>query len=157
MHGGATASHDKEFYRPSVVASKTIARSGPDDKLSTMLMNQAFFLKTVLDADYEVTNVRLDDRRFYSISTTTRLQEIEEYGQPGERRIPEGVGGGYIWKLYSIARLEQLDNGVYVEFEAIALSRDIPAALRLVVDPIVRRVSRNSLLTSLQQIGRAHV
>ena len=39
--------------------------------------------------------------------------------------------------------------------EAIALSRDIPAALRFVVDPIVRRVSRNSLLISLQQTDEA--
>jgi hypothetical protein len=40
---------------------------------------------------------------------------------------------------------------VYVELEAIALSRDIPLAVRFVADPIVRRVSRNSLLISLQQ------
>jgi hypothetical protein len=35
--------------------------------------------------------------------------------------------------------------------EAIALSRDIPAAFRLLVTPIVRRVSRDSLGTSLHQ------
>ena len=33
----------------------------------------------------------------------------------------------------------------------MALSREIPPAIRLVADPIVRRVSRNSLLVSLQQ------
>jgi hypothetical protein len=40
---------------------------------------------------------------------------------------------------------------VYVELEAIALSRDIPAAFRLFVTPIVRPVSRDSLATSLHQ------
>jgi hypothetical protein len=40
---------------------------------------------------------------------------------------------------------------VYAELEAIALSRDIPAAFRLFVTPIVRRVSRDSLATSLHQ------
>ena len=79
------------------------------------------------------------------------MQEIEEYGQQGERQIAEGEGRGYIWKLCSIARLERRDGGVYIELEAIALSRDIPAAVRFVADPIVRRVSRNSLLISLQQ------
>ena len=147
--------HYKEFYRPSVIGSKLIARSNSDDKFSMLLMNRALFLKTVLDAEYQVTNVRLDDRRFYSISTAMRIQEIEEYGRPGERQIAEGEGSGYIWRLYSIARLEQLDDGVYVELEAIALSREIPAAVRLVVDPIVRRVSRNSLLISLQQTEEA--
>jgi hypothetical protein len=45
--------------------------------------------------------------------------------------------------------------GVYVELEAIALSRDIPAAFRVFVTPIVRRVSRDSLATSLHQTKAA--
>jgi hypothetical protein len=141
----------KQYYQPSVIESKTIAREDTIDRFSMRIMNKTLFLKTALDADYQATNVRLDDRRMYSISQTTRLQEIEETGQPGEHRIPEGEGGGYIWKLFSIARFEQRDSGVYVEFEAVALSRDIPLAARLFVDPIVRRVSRNSLLISLRQ------
>ena len=42
-----------------------------------------------------------------------------------------------------------------MEVEAIALSRDIPIALRWVANPIVRRVSRNSMLVSLQQMKEA--
>ncbi len=116
-----------------------------------LLMNKAFFLKTALDADYESTIVRIDDRRLYSTAWTTRVQEIQEFGSPGEHRLPEGEGNGYIWKLYSVSRLQQRDGGTYVELEAIVLSREIPHAIRFVVDPIVRRVSRNSLLLSLQQ------
>ena len=56
-----------------------------------------------------------------------------------------------MWRLYSIARYEQRDGGTYVEVEAIALSRDIPLGLRLLVSPIVRHVSRNSIFTSLLQ------
>ena len=94
-----------------------------------LLMNKAFFLKTALATDCLATNVRLDDRRFYSISRTTRVQEVDEYGQPGEHRKPEGEGSGYT-----------------------ALSRKIPDAFRVVADPVVRRVSRNSRLISLKQI-----
>jgi hypothetical protein len=147
--------HYKDFYRPSVVESKMIARSSSDDRFSMLIMNKAFFLSSALDADYHTTVVRLDDRRFYSISRTTRVQEVEEYGEPGEYRKREGEGSGYIWQMYSIARLEQSDDGVYVEIEAIALSRQIPAAVRFLVDPVVRRVSRNSLLTSLQKTEEA--
>lgn len=39
--------------------------------------------------------------------------------------------------------------------EAVGLSREIPGAVRLVVDPIVRRVSRNSMLTSIEQTEKA--
>jgi hypothetical protein len=145
----------KEFYRPSVIASHSVARNASEEKFSMLLMNKGFFLKTALDADYQVTNVRLDDRRFYSVTKTTRVQEIEDYSQPNERRIPEGEGGGYIWKLFSVVRMEQRDGGVYVEVEAVALSREIPGALRFMVDPVVRRVSRNSILTSIKQTAEA--
>jgi hypothetical protein len=43
------------------------------------------------------------------------------------------------------------DGGVYIELEAIALSRDIPFSLRWLIDPIFRRISRSSLVISLQQ------
>jgi hypothetical protein len=39
---------------------------------------------------------------------------------------------------------------VYIEVEAIALSRDISASLRWLTKPVVERVSRNSLSTILQ-------
>ena len=69
--------------------------------------------------------------------------------------VPPLQGIGYTWRLYSVARFEERDGGVYVEPEAVALSRDIPVALRWMVDPIVRRVSRNTLLISLQQTKEA--
>jgi hypothetical protein len=74
---------------------------------------------------------------------------IEHAG--GQGSWPEDQGTGLIWRLASITRLEERDGGVYAELEAIALSRDIPAAFRLFVTPIVRRVSRESLATSFHQ------
>jgi len=145
----------KDYYQPAVVQSKTIARADANDQFTMQMMNKAFFLKTALDADYEASYVHLDERRVYSVSRTSRIQEIEEYGQAGEHRVPEGQGSGYIWKLFSIARFEQRDSGVYVELEAVALSRGIPVVARVFVDPIVRRVSRNSLLISLHQTQEA--
>ena len=141
----------KDFYAPVVVGSQVVSRSGRDDRFSMLLLNNAFLFKTALDADYSSTNVWLDSHRFYSISHTTRVQEIHDFGEPDEARLPEGQGAGYIWKLYSVVRMEERDSGVYVELEAVALSRDIPLAARLLVDPIVRRVSRHSLATSLRQ------
>lgn len=67
------------------------------------------------------------------------------------------TGRGLIWRVYSISRFEQRDGGVYVELEAIALSRDVPAGLRWAVDPIVRRTSRGSIQVSLQKTREAVV
>jgi hypothetical protein len=40
---------------------------------------------------------------------------------------------------------------VYLEIEAMVLTRDIPPSLRPLVDPIVHRLSINSLTTTLRE------
>jgi len=147
--------HYKEFYRPTVIDSKAIATTEAKDRFSLLLMNKSFLLKTALDADYESCYVRLDDRRGYSVTRTTRIQEIEDYGSSAEHSLREGEGHGIIWRLFGFIRYAERDGGVYIEIEAIGLSRDIPVSLRFLVEPIVRRVSRGSLLTSLQQTEAA--
>jgi hypothetical protein len=147
--------HYKDFYQPTVIDSKAIATGDAKDRFSVLLMNKSFFLKTALDTDYESCYVRVDHRRGYSVSRTTRIQEIEEYGAPSERVLQEGEGRGIIWRLFGFTRYVERDGGVYIEIEAIGLSRDIPPSLRWLVEPVVRRVSRGSILTSLQQTENA--
>jgi hypothetical protein len=147
--------HYQAFYHPNVVGSKPIEMGEYEDRFSMVIMNKSFFAKGALDSDYRSAFVRVDDQHWYSTSETTRIQEAADYGAASQHLLPEGHGKGVIWRLYSVARYEERDGGVYVELEAIALSRDIPAALRLVVDPVVRRVSRSSLETSLQQTADA--
>jgi hypothetical protein len=142
-------------YHPNVVYARPLENGEWEDRFSMVVMNKSFFAKSALDSDYHSTFTRLDDQRWYSISETTRVQEVAEFGSPSQRTLAEGYGNGIIWRLYSIARYEERDSGVYIELEAIALSRDIPAALRWVVDPIVRKVSRSSLVTSLDQTAEA--
>ena len=145
----------KEFYRPTVMDSKTLAKDVREDRFSMVLMNKSLFLKTALDSSYKCSSVRLSERRLYTVSESTRIQEIENYGAPGQRALPEDEGRGLIWRLLTITRFEERDGGVYVELEAIALSRDIPISLRWIVEPIVRRVSRSSLEISLRQTENA--
>jgi hypothetical protein len=145
----------KNYYHPNVIDSWWIATSGSKDQFAMVIMNKSVVAKTALDADYQVCYTHLDEHRWYSVADTTRIQEIAGYDTPEQSVLPENHGTGLIWRLHSITRFEQRDGGVYVELEAIALSRDIPAALRLFVDPIVRRVSRSSITTSLQQTAAA--
>jgi len=112
-------------------------------------------LKTAFDTDYESCEVHVDDQRVYSVTRTTRIQEIEEYGLPAQRLLHEGEGSGMIWRLFGITRYLERDGGVYLEVQVIGLSRDIPASLRWLVEPMVRRISRGSLSTSLRQTENA--
>jgi len=148
-------SHYKEFYKPTVVDSKPLGTAGGCDKYSMLVVNKEVVAETALDSEYEACYVQLDEQRWYNTAHTTRVQEIRHYGKPDEQELPPDQGSGYIWRLYSFARFEQRDGGVYVELEAIALSRDIPFSVRWLVNPIVRSVSKNSLLTSLRQMEEA--
>lgn len=141
----------KEVYQPTVIESKTLARGGREDRFSMVLLNKSLFLKTALDSEYECSYFRVNDHRWYSISETTRIREIKNYGTPDQRMLSDHEGNGLIWRLFSITRFEERDGGVYIELEAVALSRDIPISVRWIIEPIVRRISRNSLTTSLRQ------
>jgi hypothetical protein len=145
----------KEFYKPLVIDSKSLGGDGTDYRFSLLMLNKSLFAKTALASEWNDLYTRVDDRRWYSIAYSTHVEEIEEYGSPGEHKLPQSEGSGYIWRLYSFSRFEQREEGVYVELEVIALSRDIPGALRWVIDPIVRRVSRRSILTSLTETRAA--
>ena len=145
----------KSIYQPNVLDSKLIADSEGEDRFSLLLMNKSVFARTALDSDYRSSYTRLDDQHWYSIAEATRIQEVAEYGASSQHTLPSNQGTGLIWRLYNVTRFQERDGGVYVEVEAIALSRDIPVSLRWLVDPIVRRISRSSLVTSLQQTGYA--
>jgi hypothetical protein len=145
----------KTVYHPSVVSAKPLETSEWEDRFSMVVTNKSFFAKSALDSDYHSTFTQLDDQRWYSVSETTRVQEVAEYGSPSPYMLPQDHGTGIIWRLNSIARYQERDGGVYVELEAIALSRDIPGGLRWLVEPIVRRVSRSSLAVSLQETADA--
>jgi hypothetical protein len=149
----------KEFYRPNVIDSKVIdlAPDGSDfkDRFETILINKAFFKKTALDSDYEASYFRLDDHRLYTVSRSTHIREIAEFGAPGQHTLPEDEGTGLIWRLFTVIRFEEREGGLFIEVEAVALSRDIPAAVRVMADPIVRRVSRDALITALKQTEAA--
>ena len=144
-----------DWFKPAVVESRLIAASEGKDRFSLTLMNNSFFSDVALDTDYESSFVRLDDCRGYSISRTTRIQEIDKYGSTEERVLPQGEGSGIIWKLMSITRYMKRDGGVYLELEAMGLSRDIPGSLRWAIEPVVRHVLRVALTTSLRQTADA--
>jgi len=137
----------KKFFQPVVIDASLKDSAPATDRFSMLLMNKAFFARTVLDADYESSFVSLDEHRVYCMSHTTRIRQIDDYGAPDQHILPEDKGTGIIWRLFSVTRFAERDGGVYIEIEAVGLSRDIPSSVRWFVDPIVRRVSRSSLTT----------
>lgn len=147
--------HYKKIFPSAVLESKAIRQDGEDDEFSMLLVSRATLARTALASVDQSSYHQLDPWHWYSISYTTRVQEVENYGEPGQYMLPPDQGHGYIWRLFGINRFEERDGGVYLETEAIALSRDIPSAVRWIVDPIVRRLAKDSLETTLRRTEQA--
>lgn len=145
----------KIYYQPTVVDSKTLATSETEDRYSMVLMNKSFFASTAFDADYVSKYTQVDAHRVYSVSRSTRVQEIDDYGKPGQHLLPQGQGAGIIWSIFGIARYYERDGGVYLELDGLVLSRDIPVLLRWFVEPAVRRISQRTIRASLEQAVKA--
>ncbi len=140
----------KEIYKPVVADSKVLACTDVDQRFSMVWQHKILFVNAAMDAEYQAHD-SVDGRRGYNIASTIRVREVQSFGQSGERLMPPDEGNGFMWRVHSIARYEERDGGVYLELEAIALTRDIPASLRWLVNPVVHHLSINSLTTTLRQ------
>jgi hypothetical protein len=83
--------------------------------------------------------------------------EVADAGKPNEREMPPGKDHGFLWRLNSFWRYEGADGGVFVECEAISLTRDVPAGLGWLIDPIIRDLPRESLVNLLTATRQALV
>jgi len=147
--------HYKDFYKPLVVKSKLLERTQDREKVTLLMMQKAFSVTAGVETDNEVLIVRPDANRAYSVSNSVRVQEIADCGKPGEHAFPEGHGPGYVWREFSVSRLEQRDGGVYVEIETIAMSRGIPVELRWMIKPLVENLPRKIMIATLTDTRNA--
>ena len=142
--------HHKDVYQPEVIDSRLLSREGNDFKLSLRLLKKKV-ITVVLDTWYDVRYTPLDKTRWSSRSYSTKIQEVENAGKPNERALPPGNGHGFLWRLDSYWRFAERDGGVYMECEAVSLTRDIPAGLGWLIEPIVRQLPQESLINTLQK------
>jgi hypothetical protein len=140
----------QDFYKPTVIESRSLSQLGEEYKFSLLGLKRVFFEKIVLEAQFESQCSQLDDRRRYCVSYSTHVQEIQDYGESHQHKLPMDQGHGYVWRLYCLTKFEERGGGVYIEVEAIALSRDISESVRWLAKPVVQRISRDSMSVILQ-------
>ena len=137
------------IYKPEVIGSKLVSRHGNDFEIYLRLLKKKI-LTVVLDTDHDVHYESINRNRWICYSHTTRIAEVEDAGSPNEKVLPPDTGFGFIWRLSSYWRFEQRDGGVYLECRAISLSRDIPLGLGWIIEPIVQKLPRESLIHTLE-------
>jgi hypothetical protein len=140
--------HHKEIYRPEVIDSRLLARNGNDFQIYLRLLKKKV-ITVVLNTRHDVRYFPLDDRRWYSRSYSTRITEVRNTGEAGESELPPGQGHGFLWRLYSYWKFQQIGGGVVVECQAISLTRSVPRGLGWLIEPIIRNLPRESLANTL--------
>jgi len=141
--------HDDDYFAPDVIASKLLSRDG--EKFHVYLrLKRKYVVTAVFDTEYEVRYAKLNPTRAVSQSRSTRIEEIQNAGQSNEQKLAPGSDHGFLWRLNSYWRFEQANGGVFIQCQAISLSRDVPEGLGWAVKPFIEQIPRESLRFTLQ-------
>jgi hypothetical protein len=145
--------HKQDSY-PEVVRSRQLHRDG-DHIQAFMRLHQHHVITVTLDVEFDIRYIERDPLRWYVMSHSTRVQQVEDAGKTGERDLPQGEGDGFLWRLDSYWRYVEQDGGVYVELEALSLTRDVPSGLGWMIKPFITSIPRESLESTLESTRKA--
>ena len=134
----------KNLFAPEVMDSRVLENHGDDYRVFLQLRKKKI-LTVILNTEYDVIYRKLDGKRAYSRSYSTKVAEVDGDGH----ELPAGGDHGFMWRLNAYWRFQERDGGVYVECETISLSRPVPMLLSALIAPILRQLPRESLEKTL--------
>jgi hypothetical protein len=145
----------KHIYQPEVMDSRLLGQEGTDFQIFLRLLKKKL-ITVVLDTYHDVHYSAVEAKRWFCSSYTTRTAEVEDAGTPQEKVLEPDTGYGFLWRLNSYWKFEERkDGGVCIECRAISLTRDIPLGLGWIIEPIVRKLPQESLISTLECTRKA--
>lgn len=155
------------YYSPDVAASHLVKRHGDDFQFS-MRLREHKIVTVMLDGLYDVSYGELDADHQYSNSHSMQMVEVSDDSSQASGTAADMAGDadgepargsdhGFLWRTNAYWRFEQAADGVFVEFESISLSRDVPAGWGWLVEPFIREIPRQSLVFTLRATRKAVV
>jgi hypothetical protein len=142
-------------HQEDVLALRVLQRD-PDRLRLFIRMTRSSIVTVTYDTEHVVRYRRHGPARASSRSVATRIVEVEGAGTGRERTRPPGRDRGFLWRLNSYWRYEQVSGGVIVELESLTLSRGIPLGLARIVEPVVDRIARESMTRTLESLRRTY-
>jgi hypothetical protein len=136
--------NEENIYAPEVRRSKLLKHEGDYFEVYLQLYKETI-VTVVLNGDFDIRYERLSASRAISRTSSTRLAEVADLGQPGEHELPVDGGHGSLWRLHNYWRYEERGGGVYVQPESIGLSRNVPFGFGWLVNPLLRSIPRRTL------------
>ncbi|MGB6875375.1 MAG: hypothetical protein WBD87_05020 [Candidatus Acidiferrales bacterium] len=146
--------HDTDYYPSEVVKSKLLAKSGGEFHIYLRL-KQVQVIVVVLDTEYDIRYTRMGRDHVYARSHSTRIAEVDHPGALNERDEPAGNDHGFLWRLDSYWRFYQTDGGVYVQCDAVSLTRDVPVGLGWLIGSFIEKIPAASLRSTLAETRTA--
>lgn len=140
-------------YYDEVEASRLLSLDGDVFRIFLRL-KRTKVITVHYNTEHEVVYTGHGEGRASSRSYSTKIAEIEDAGGPREREKPQGDDAGFLWRLNSYWRFQQLDGGVMVDCETVSLSRSIPKAMEWMIKSYLESVPRESLEQTLVPIRR---
>ncbi len=142
------------IYAPDVESSKIKAHDGNHFRVF-MRFRRRKVVTVVLNSEQDITYFRDSPTRAHSRSTAIRIREVADPGTPQEREKSVGEDNGFLWQMETWWRMEERDGGVYVQNEAITLTRDMPTGLGWLIEPFVTSVPKETLEFTLGATRKA--
>jgi hypothetical protein len=143
-----------KIYGPDITRVTMLSHNG-NRFVVAYRITKTKVLTAVLDTVQVIDYVPLAPDRLAIRSESQSVRQVENAGKPSERDLPEGDGSGFLWAMNSYWRMEQRDGGVYMECEAITLSRDVPFGMGGLINPILESFAEESLKKTIEAKRRA--
>ena len=146
--------HQTIYYTPDVAKSRIESRQGNQFRVFLQFRRHEV-VTVVLNTEHQVTYFQDSPLRAHSRSSAIRIAQVENPGSPDEKERPPGDDDGFLWRMETWWRMEERDGGVYVQSEAVTLTRDIPTGLGWLIEPFITKIPQETLQFTLQATRQA--
>jgi len=136
--------HHASYYAPDVERSKIESRDANHFRVS-MRFRRHKIVTVVLNTEQDIVYFRDSATRAHSRSTATRIREVADPGMKQEHEKAPNEDNGFLWQMETWWRMEQRDGGVYLQNEAVTLTRNIPTGLGWLIEPFVTSIPKETL------------
>jgi hypothetical protein len=146
--------HQSTYYAPDVEQSRIESHNGNQYHVFLRFRRHKV-VTVVLNTEHAVTYFRDSPLRAHSRSSATRIAQVDDPGGPKEKEKEAGNDDGYLWRMETWWRMEERDDGVYVQNQVVTLTRDIPTGLGWLIEPFITNIPKETLEFTLQATRKA--
>jgi hypothetical protein len=146
--------HQSTYFAPDVQKSKIEEHDGDHFRVF-LRFRRTNVITVVLNTEHDIHYVQDSPTQAHSRSSAIRIAEVENPGGKSEKEIPPGKDDGFLWRMETWWHMQEKDGGVYVQNQAVSLTRDIPTGLSWAVEPFVNSIPKESLEFTLGAIRRS--